>query len=70
MSYFLKISICLCVCVSVCFRKELVDNGDLSVTEDLKFGGLVLKKHPKSPETFSHRLDLTVYCYMLILNEK
>lgn len=65
MSYFLKISICLCVCV--CFRKELVDNGDLSVTEDLKFGGLVLKKHPKSPETFSHRLDLTVYC---ILNEK
>lgn len=36
-------------------RKELVDNGDLSVTEDLKFGGLVLKKHPKSPETFSHR---------------
>lgn len=54
----------------VCFRKELVDNGDLSVTEDLKFGGLVLKKHPKSPETFSHRLDHTVYCYMPILNEK
>nr|XP_022329534.1 protein prenyltransferase alpha subunit repeat-containing protein 1-like isoform X2 [Crassostrea virginica] len=36
-------------------RKELVDNGDLSVTEDLKFGALVLTKHPKSPETFSHR---------------
>lgn len=54
--------------VFVCFRKELVDNGDLSVTEDLKFGGLVLKKHPKSPETFSHRLDdlgHTVCCYDL-----
>lgn len=54
--------------VFVCFRKELVDNGDLSVTEDLKFGGLVLKKHPKSPETFSHRLDdldHTICCYDL-----
>ncbi|XP_062595154.1 protein prenyltransferase alpha subunit repeat-containing protein 1-B-like isoform X1 [Saccostrea cucullata] len=36
-------------------RKELVDNAELSVTEDLKFGALILKKHPKSPETFSHR---------------
>lgn len=58
--------------VFVCFRKELVDNGDLSVTEDLKFGGLVLKKHPKSPETFSHRLDdldhTTVYVVIIYAN--
>ncbi|KAK3096488.1 hypothetical protein FSP39_000644 [Pinctada imbricata] len=37
-------------------RKELVDNGDLSVSDDLRLGALVLSKHPKSPETFSHSL--------------
>ncbi|XP_071170161.1 protein prenyltransferase alpha subunit repeat-containing protein 1-like isoform X1 [Mytilus edulis] len=36
-------------------RKELIENGDLSVADDLKLGALVLGKHPKSPETFSHR---------------
>ncbi|XP_064608015.1 protein prenyltransferase alpha subunit repeat-containing protein 1-like [Liolophura sinensis] len=36
-------------------RKELVQSGDLSIEEDLKLAGLVLTKHPKSPETYSHR---------------
>ncbi|KAK6179616.1 hypothetical protein SNE40_011934 [Patella caerulea] len=36
-------------------RKECVENGDLTVDEDLKLGELILTKHPKSPETFIHR---------------
>ncbi|GFS01292.1 prenyltransferase alpha subunit repeat-containing protein 1 [Elysia marginata] len=36
-------------------RKEFIENGTLSLSDDLEFGALVLSKHPKSPETFIHR---------------
>lgn len=36
-------------------RKELIESGDVSITEDLQLGALVLTKHPKSSETFLHR---------------
>ncbi|GFO36467.1 prenyltransferase alpha subunit repeat-containing protein 1 [Plakobranchus ocellatus] len=36
-------------------RKELIDSGALTLSDDLAFGALVLSKHPKSPETFIHR---------------
>ncbi|CAG5121648.1 unnamed protein product [Candidula unifasciata] len=36
-------------------RKELVESGYLSVTEDLSFGALILSRHPNSSETFVHR---------------
>ncbi|XP_060076736.1 protein prenyltransferase alpha subunit repeat-containing protein 1-like [Ylistrum balloti] len=36
-------------------RKELVESSDLNIIDDLKFGALVLSRHPKSPETFCHR---------------
>ncbi|RUS83278.1 hypothetical protein EGW08_008958 [Elysia chlorotica] len=36
-------------------RKELIENGTLSLSDDLAFGALVLSKYPKSPETFIHR---------------
>ena len=39
------------------FRKELIENGILSLSDDLTFGALVLAKHPKSPETFIHRYN-------------
>ncbi|BFY97924.1 hypothetical protein BsWGS_00963 [Bradybaena similaris] len=36
-------------------RKELIERGYLSISEDLTFGALVLSKHANSPETFVHR---------------
>ncbi|XP_064619274.1 protein prenyltransferase alpha subunit repeat-containing protein 1-like [Lineus longissimus] len=36
-------------------RKETVQKGHLRVAQDFKFGALLLRKHPKSPETFCHR---------------
>ena len=36
-------------------RKELIENGDLPMAEDLKLGQLILSKFPKSAETFTHR---------------
>jgi hypothetical protein len=41
--------------------KELVESGDLSIADDLKLGALILGKHPKSPETFSHRYSSYIY---------
>ena len=37
------------------YRKELVEAGELCVQDELKLSALVLTKHPKSSETFSHR---------------
>ncbi|KAK7496820.1 hypothetical protein BaRGS_00011800 [Batillaria attramentaria] len=36
-------------------RKELIDNGDLSIADDIRLGQLILTKFPKSSETFIHR---------------
>ncbi|KAK3606300.1 hypothetical protein CHS0354_037978 [Potamilus streckersoni] len=36
-------------------RKELIEADDITVLEELKFGALILSKHPKSAEAFSHR---------------
>ncbi|XP_041372170.1 protein prenyltransferase alpha subunit repeat-containing protein 1-like isoform X2 [Gigantopelta aegis] len=36
-------------------RKEMVEADNLTLTDDLKFGALILSKHPKSAETFIHR---------------
>ena len=36
-------------------RKELVTMGAIEGEKDLKVGALILRKHPKSPETFAHR---------------
>ncbi|KAK7115341.1 hypothetical protein V1264_001228 [Littorina saxatilis] len=36
-------------------RKELIENGDLPLADDLKLGQLILSKFPKSAETFIHR---------------
>ncbi|KAL4227340.1 Protein prenyltransferase alpha subunit repeat-containing protein 1 [Mactra antiquata] len=36
-------------------RKEMIESGDISITDDLKLNSIVLTKHPKSSETFMHR---------------
>lgn len=42
-------------CTAWNIRKELILSGDLKPEDCLKLGELVLTKHPKSVETFSHR---------------
>lgn len=42
-------------------RKTLVEDGFLSVEEDLKVSQLVLKRKPKNPENFVHREWLLMY---------
>lgn len=58
--------------VFVCFRKELVDNGDFFVIEEFKFGGFVFKKYFKSLEIFFYRLDdldyIIVYVVIIYVN--
>ncbi|XP_073242726.1 protein prenyltransferase alpha subunit repeat-containing protein 1-like [Porites lutea] len=36
-------------------RKEMITSGVLNLVDDWKFSGVVLSKHPRSAETFSHR---------------
>lgn len=38
-------------------RKELLQCGVLNPEKDLYLGKLALSKHPKSPETWIHRLE-------------
>ena len=35
----------------------MVEADNLTLSDDLKFGALVLSKHPKSAEAFIHRYD-------------
>jgi len=39
------------------YRKELLQCGVLNPEKDLYLGKLALSKHPKSPETWIHRLE-------------
>lgn len=44
--------------IYVVTRKEMITSGVLNLVDDWKFSGVVLSKHPRSAETFSHRWEL------------
>ena len=50
---------------NVYFRKEMVSKRLLPWKDDMKLGQLILTKHPRSPETFTHRYVILFYCCLV-----
>ena len=53
--------------LSTLTRKELISAGVLSLEDDIKCSALVLSKHPRSAETFTHRYQISNINNLLLI---